>query len=92
MVTSTPPVKLHLVPDSPAADTVDLLRVLLAMAEAGQLRGVSLCAMQRDGRERIYFTGSYGKNPALAVNAAARMSYRLAAAQDEADADAERGD
>jgi hypothetical protein len=26
------------------------------------------------------------------VNAAARMSYRLAAAQDEADADAERGD
>jgi hypothetical protein len=90
MATNNPPTKLHLVPESPAAETLELLRALLGMAEAGELKGVSLCAMLRDGRERICITGSYGRNPALAVNAAARMSYRLAAAQDKDDA--ERGD
>jgi hypothetical protein len=65
--------------------TVAVLQHLLDRALAGDVRGLAVCAKGTDGREEIAFSGDYHDDPARAVNAAMRMSWRLTRMQDEMD-------
>jgi hypothetical protein len=67
-------------------ETVAVLQHLMARAQAGDLRGLALTARTPDGHEEIVFTGIYSSNPAKAVNATMRMSWRLTQLQDDKDA------
>jgi hypothetical protein len=63
-------------------ETIGVLRALLARAVAGRIAGLAI-SMQSDGAETALFTGVYKDNPARAVNAAMRQSWRLTQLQDE---------
>lgn len=68
-----------------ARDTIEALRVLLAMALRGELRGLALCYRKADGTEESVFTGAYKANPASAINASLRLSVSLMQANGEMD-------
>jgi hypothetical protein len=68
-------------------DTVAALEHMLACARRGEIKGLALCAKDARGREHIAFIGDYLDNPALGVNAANRMSWRLTQMQDARDAE-----
>jgi hypothetical protein len=68
-----------------ARDTIEALRVLLAMALRGELRGLALCYRRADGTEESVFTGAYKSNPASAINASLRLSVTLMQANGEMD-------
>jgi hypothetical protein len=67
-------------------ETVSVLRHLLERAEKGEIMGAALCVKTIAGPEEIAFAGVYRLNPAKAVNAANRMSWRMTQLQDEIDA------
>ncbi len=67
-------------------DIVAALEHTLAAAKKGQITALALCAKDMKGKEHIAFVGAYLDNPALGVNAANRMSWRLTQMQDEMDA------
>ena len=66
-------------------ETVAVLQHLLDEALAGRNRGLAVCAKGIDNIEEIAFTGEYRDDPARALNAAMRMSWRLTKLQDELD-------
>lgn len=55
-------------------DIGSLLRHLLARYEAGELRGLALCAKDITGREDVAFVGQYGEDYPSAVVAGLRIS------------------
>jgi hypothetical protein len=63
-------------------DTISALRVLLAMAEKGQVRGLALCYRDDGGHEPTLFTGIY-REPGAAAGASLRMSMTLMQANGE---------
>lgn len=63
-------------------DTVLVLQALLAEATNGDASDLALCFRDRHGVERWVFTGVYQIHPAEAVNAAARMTWRLSEQQE----------
>jgi hypothetical protein len=67
-------------------DIVAALEYTLAAAKRGDIRALAMCAKDSRGKEHIAFVGEYLDNPALGVNAANRMSWRLTQMQDEMDA------
>lgn len=58
-------------------DTISILKVLLAMALKGQLRGLIVCYRTKDGQESTVFTGLYKANPADAAGTTMRLSMTL---------------
>lgn len=66
-------------------ETVAILSALLARAVRGEVSGLAMFFRAPDGKEHLVLTGPYRANLAEAVNAAARMSYRLAQRQDDAE-------
>jgi hypothetical protein len=46
-------------------ETISILKVLLAMALRGKLRGIVVCYRTDDGEENTVFTGIYKHNPEL---------------------------
>ncbi len=69
-------------------DIVQALEYTLAEAKKGHITALAMCAKDVTGKEHIAFVGAYLDNPALGVNAANRMSWRLTQMQDEMDAGA----
>lgn len=67
-------------------DIVSALEHMLSCARRGEIKGLALCAKDIKGKEHLAFVGEYMTNPALGVNAANRMSWRLTQLQDEQDA------
>lgn len=63
-------------------ETVALLKTLAAKAEAGEIVGVAVCVMNRQGGAQAAFAGTYRERPAEGVNAALRLSWALTRAQD----------
>ena len=78
---------MHVVPMGrrPCRESIAVLQHLLALAHGGDLRGLAVCAKDSTGFEHIAFAGEYLSDPAKAVNAANRMSWRLTQMQDERD-------
>jgi hypothetical protein len=66
-------------------DTVAILRVLLAMAIEGRLRGLIVCYRTADGEERTVFTGAYKAHPQRALGAILSSSVEMARASGEMD-------
>jgi hypothetical protein len=58
----------------------------MALAEQGKLRGLLVCG-DVDGAEEITISGNYRVRPALGVNAAMRVSWKLTQFQDKRFAD-----
>lgn len=58
-------------------ETIEVLRVLLALALRGQLRGLALAYRDENGREETVYTGAYKSNPTLAMGASLRMSMEM---------------
>lgn len=48
-------------------DTIAALRVLLAKAQAGELRGLAVCFRTAEGEEETLFTGAYKARPQEAL-------------------------
>jgi hypothetical protein len=71
-------------------ETVAILGALHARALRGEVIGMALFFRQPDGEEKLVLTGPYKANLAEAVNAAARMSFRLTGRQERADAEDRR--
>jgi hypothetical protein len=67
-------------------DIVAALEFTLAAAKRGEITALAVCAKDVKGKEHIAFVGEYLTNPALGVNAANRMSWRLTQMQDDMDA------
>lgn len=63
-------------------ETVLILQALLTRAVKGRVDDVAICFEESPGVEQWVFTGKYKANPATAVNAAARMTWRLAEKQE----------
>lgn len=63
-------------------DTVLVLKALLADAMASEFGDLALCYRDRHGIDRWVFTGVFEVRPAEAVNAAARMKWRLCEKQE----------
>ena len=61
----------------PGRDTIAVLRVLLAKALRGELRGVVLCYRTDDGAEEAVFTGVYKARPEYAMSAAMHLSMDM---------------
>lgn len=55
-------------------DTISILKVLLAMALKGKLRGLVVCYRDDEGREDTIFTGAYKANPSSMLNASLKVS------------------
>lgn len=64
-------------------ETAQVLQCLADMAKRGELVGVALCYRTREQEEHLAYTGAYKANPAKAVNAAMRMSWRVLRMQDD---------
>src|SRR5574337_2024942 len=58
-------------------DTIQALNELLRLAHEGKLHGLVFIAHRGERRHKMGVTGSYWDDPALALGAAVRMSYRL---------------
>jgi hypothetical protein len=58
-----------------ARDTISVLRALLELALAGNLRGVAICYRDSEGNEGVALTGIYRAHPEYAVNAGARLKH-----------------
>lgn len=58
-------------------DTIAVLRVLLAKAIKGELRGLALCYRTENGEEDTVFTGIYKAHPDTALGAGMRMSMAM---------------
>jgi hypothetical protein len=54
----------------------------MALAEQGKLRGLLVCG-DVDGDEEVTISGNYRVRPALGVNAAMRVSWKLTQYQDK---------
>lgn len=65
-------------------ETAQALQCLADMAKRGEVIGVALCYLTSDHQDNCAFTGAYKNQPAMAVNAAMRLSWRLTQIQDEA--------
>lgn len=63
-------------------ETVLVLQALLTRAVRGEVDGLALVFRSADDIEHMVFTGPYGANSAEAVNAAARMTWRLSEKQE----------
>lgn len=63
-------------------ETIEALSYLLAEARNGRVHGIALAYRDHKGGEDAVFTGAY-RNPAKAVNAAMRLSWRMTQAQDD---------
>lgn len=66
-------------------DTVSILKMLLALALSGNLRGLMICYRTDDGQEQTVFTGAYKAHPSKAVGAALRTSMSAMRAGGELD-------
>jgi hypothetical protein len=66
-------------------ETVAVLEHLLARARSGTCRGVAVCS-DLQGQDKVVFTGKYRRSPAQGVNAAMRISVRLAQLQEDIEA------
>lgn len=75
-------VVLKLVPRS-NADTVAVFKCLLERAIADQIDGSIVTVRTRSGDEEVYFTGPFHHKPSEAANAAIRLCWEIAQAQDE---------
>jgi hypothetical protein len=64
-------------------ETVGILSALLSRATLRAVKGLTLCFMDGQGKEHMVFTGPYKENKALAVNAAAKITWRLTLAQEQ---------
>jgi hypothetical protein len=70
--------------DDSATETSTVLKVLAGMAAKGEIKGLALCYRDRNGADHTVLAGAYKAQPAEAVNAAMRLSWKLTQAQDEA--------
>lgn len=64
-------------------ETVSILRVLLALAIEGRLRGLIVCYRTDTGREKTVFTGAYKANPNKAIGAIMSTSMEMLRANGE---------
>lgn len=64
-------------------DTIAVLRVLLDMANRGEVTSLLVSYRDGEGRDRCVSSGDYRSDPAVAVNAAMRIAMRMTQAQDE---------
>lgn len=64
-------------------ETISVLRCLLNKAVSGELAGMAMCFKLKDGSEEACFTGLFKEDPAKAVNAAMRLSWKLTQLQDD---------
>lgn len=62
---------------------VAVLRVLLAKALKGDLRGILVSYQDRESGEQFLSTGIYSSRPETAAAAALRMAHRFADAGDQ---------
>jgi hypothetical protein len=62
-------------------ETVLILQALLSRAVRGEVADLALC-FKDSSAENWVFTGVYKASPAQAVNAAARMTWRLSEKQE----------
>jgi hypothetical protein len=63
-------------------ETIAVLQALADMARRGEVTAVAVCYRTKGGEEAA-FTGAYRAQPALGVNAANRLSWKLTQMQDE---------
>lgn len=66
-------------------DTELVLQALLSKAIHGEVSDLALCYRDRQGVEQWVFTGVYHGGWAEVINAAARITWRLAERQEEAE-------
>jgi hypothetical protein len=66
-------------------ETVAILRVLLAMALGGKLRGTIICYRADTGEERVVFTGAYKAHPDKAIGLILSTSVNMARVKGETD-------
>jgi hypothetical protein len=66
-------------------DTISALKVLLALALQGKLRGLVVMYRTEDGREQTVHTGLYRVRPDAALSASLRMSVAQMQANGEMD-------
>lgn len=67
------------------AELIEVLHHYLEMAEQGNLQGLTIGGKDGRGVEHISIAGCYKRTPALGVNIAMRISWRLTQMQDERD-------
>ncbi len=63
-------------------ETVVIYKALLGRAMKGEVNDTAHCFIDDSGIEQWVFTGKYKASPALAINAAARMTWRLCEQQE----------
>jgi len=73
-------------------DTVSALTELLHRAQHGRLHGLVFICKTGPRRHRVGITGEYAADPAQALGAAVRLSYRLNLAVTEAEMHAPSAD
>ena len=61
---------------APNADTVSVLRAMLAKAERGEVQDISVSYVTRDGAEKACWTGRY-KDPQEVISCSLRWAQRL---------------
>ena len=60
-------------------DSAEVLQYLQTRLERGDLRGLVIQSIGRDGKERVHMTGVYKDDPSRALGAALSLSVRMTA-------------